>query len=43
VLELCADDAGRFADALSALDGAIEIGDTAPPPRPLIAGRVAPD
>ena len=43
VLELCADDASRIADALSALEGAVEIGDTPPPSRPLVAGRIGPD
>jgi thymidine phosphorylase len=43
VLELFADDARRLADALAALDGAIEIGDEPPPPRPLIAGRIGPE
>jgi thymidine phosphorylase len=43
VLELCADEAGRFADALAALDGAVEIGDAKPAGRPLIAGRIGPD
>jgi thymidine phosphorylase len=43
VLELCADDEARIADALAALEGAIEIGDTAPPARPLIAARIGPD
>jgi thymidine phosphorylase len=43
VLELCADDPARIADALSALEGAIEIGDIAPPPRSLIADRIGPD
>jgi thymidine phosphorylase len=43
VLELCADDATRIADALSALEGAIEIGDTPPPGRPLIADRIGRD
>jgi thymidine phosphorylase len=43
VLELCADDAARIADALTALEGAVEIGDTAPPARPLIADRIAQD
>ena len=43
VLELCADDPARIADALSALEGAVEIGDEPPPVRPLIAGRIGPD
>ncbi len=43
VLELCTDDADRIANALSALEGAIEIGETAPPTRPLIAARIGPD
>ena len=43
VLELCADDAARIPDALAALDGALEIGDSPPPPRPLIAGRIGPE
>jgi thymidine phosphorylase len=43
VLDLAADDAARIADALAALDDAIEIGDTPPAPRPLIAGRIGPD
>jgi len=43
VLELCADDAARIADALSALEGAVEIGDAAPPARPLIADRIGPE
>ena len=43
VLELLADDPRRIADALAALDDAIEIGETPPAPRPLIAGRIAPD
>ena len=43
VLELCADDASRIADALSALEGAVEIGDTPPASRPLVAGRIGPD
>jgi thymidine phosphorylase len=43
VLELVTDDQARLADALAALDGAIEIGDAPPPARPLIAGRVGPD
>ena len=43
VLELLADDPHRIADALAALDGAIEIGDAPPAPRPLIAGRIGPD
>ncbi len=41
VLELFTDDEARLADALAALDGAIEIGDEPPAPRPLIAGRIA--
>jgi thymidine phosphorylase len=43
VIELRADDAARIADAMAALEHAIEIGDTPPPPRPLIAGRIGPD
>ena len=43
VLELLADDPRRLADALAALEGAIEIGDTPPEPRPLIADRIGPD
>ena len=40
ILSLHADDPERFAGALAALDGAIEIGDDAPEPRPLIADRI---
>ncbi len=40
ILSLYADDTGRFAGALAALDGAIEIGADAPEPRPLIADRI---
>ena len=38
---LAADDASRFDRALEALDGAYEIADRAPEPRPLIAERIA--
>jgi thymidine phosphorylase len=41
VLELRTDEAGRIPAALQALDGAIEVGDAAPRPRPLIIDRVA--
>jgi thymidine phosphorylase len=43
LIELRADDQARIADALSALEGAVEIGDSAPPERPLIAARLGPD
>ena len=38
VLELCADDAARIADALAALDGALEIGDSPPAGAPVDRG-----
>lgn len=42
ILVLHADDADRIDGALAALNGAIDIGDTAPHPRPLIAERITP-
>jgi thymidine phosphorylase len=41
VLELHADDVGRFAAALDALAGAIEVGPEPPVPAPLIIDRIA--
>ena len=41
VLVLRADDDRRFDGALAALEGAIEIGDEPPTPRPLVAERIA--
>ena len=43
LLVLHADDPERFAGALAALEGAIEIGDTEPEKRPLIADRITGD
>jgi thymidine phosphorylase len=40
LLELHTDDPGRFAAARAALDGGIEIGDSAPAERPLLLDRV---
>ncbi len=40
VLELHVDDPARVDDALAALEGAIEIGDDPPEPRPLVAERI---
>jgi thymidine phosphorylase len=40
VLELHTEDERRVGRALAALDGALEIGDEAPPERPLVLGRV---
>ena len=40
LLELHADDPGRFERALAALDGAVEIADTLPAPAPLVLDRV---
>ena len=42
MLELRADDAGRFSRALDALDGAIEIGPQPPPPAPVVRERIGP-
>jgi thymidine phosphorylase len=42
VVELHADDERRFGAALDALDGALEISDDAPEPRPLILERIGP-
>jgi thymidine phosphorylase len=42
VLELRADEAGRFDRALAALDGAIEIGDQPPPAAPVVRERIGP-
>jgi thymidine phosphorylase len=41
LLELHADDAGRFERALAALDGAVDVADAAGPAAELILGRVA--
>jgi thymidine phosphorylase len=41
VLELHADDTSRFHAALAALEGAIDVGDAAPDPRPLVVDRIA--
>ena len=41
ILVLHADDPDRFAGALAALDGAIEVGDERVEPRPLIADRIS--
>jgi thymidine phosphorylase len=43
VLELHADDEGRLADGLAALDGAWEVGDAAVVPAPLVLERVGDD
>jgi thymidine phosphorylase len=40
LLELLTDDPARIADAIAALDGAIEIGDAPPDPRPLVHERI---
>ena len=40
LLVLRADDVERFDGAIAALDGAVEIGDEPPAPRPLISGRI---
>ena len=40
VLELHTDDSDRFATALDALKGAIEIGDTEPTPKPVVLERI---
>jgi thymidine phosphorylase len=40
LLELHADDPGRFERALAALDGAVEIADTSPAAAPLVLDRV---
>jgi thymidine phosphorylase len=40
LLELLADDAARFPDALAALEGAIEVGDAPPDFRPLVHERI---
>jgi thymidine phosphorylase len=42
VLELRADDDGRFGRALAALDGAIEIGEQPPPAAPVVRERIGP-
>jgi thymidine phosphorylase len=41
LLELHADDRGRFAAARDALDGAVDIGESPPERRPLIIERIA--
>ena len=41
LLVLYADDPGRFAGALAALDGAIDIGDERVDPHPLVAERIS--
>jgi thymidine phosphorylase len=40
VLELHGDDPGRLDAARAELDGAIDFGDAAPPPSPLILERI---
>jgi thymidine phosphorylase len=40
VLELRADEEPRFGRAVSALDGAIEVGDQPPAARPLVVERI---
>jgi len=40
LLTLYTDTPERFAAAVAELDGAVDIGDTAPPPRPLIIDRI---
>jgi thymidine phosphorylase len=40
LLELHADDEGRFDAALAALDGAIEVGRSVPAGRPLVLDRI---
>lgn len=42
VLELHVDDRARLEGALAALDGAIEVGDRPPEPRPLVIERIGP-
>jgi thymidine phosphorylase len=41
LLDLLADDAARIPDALAALEGAVEIGDAPPDPRPLVHERIS--
>jgi thymidine phosphorylase len=41
LLELHADDPARFESALAALDGAVEVGATAPEPTPLVLDRIS--
>jgi len=41
VLELRTDDPATIPSALRALDGAVEIGDAAPDPRPLVIDSVS--
>ena len=42
MLELHVDDPTRLDDALSALDGALEVGTEAPEPRPLVIDIIRP-
>jgi thymidine phosphorylase len=41
LLEMHADDPSRFESALAALDGAVEVGATAPEPTPLVLDRIS--